>query len=136
MFYWINFAFNSDMTARFGLTLIKNFWLKNSPTRMLYLMGMKFWLDVFFKYLYSKVFWPQDQRSYLWVIILTLNFVSKFRVKPALRSQVWNKEKWSFKTGDLFKEVQFIWNFTRKRWPFNTGDCLIEATTWIGLSVQ
>jgi len=24
---------------------------------------------------------------------------------------------------------------TRKRWPFNTGDCLIEVTTWAGLTV-
>jgi hypothetical protein len=24
---------------------------------------------------------------------------------------------------------------TRKRWHFNTGDCLIEVTTWAGLTV-
>ena len=24
---------------------------------------------------------------------------------------------------------------TRKKWPFNTGDCLIEVTTWTGLTV-
>ena len=24
---------------------------------------------------------------------------------------------------------------TRKRWPFNTGDCLIEVTSWAGLTV-
>jgi len=32
--------------------------------------------------------------------------------------------KWSFKTGNLLKEVQFIWNFLwqdKKRWPFNAG---------------
>ena len=23
----------------------------------------------------------------------------------------------------------------QKRWPFNTGDCLIEVTTWTGLTV-
>jgi hypothetical protein len=39
------------------------------------------------------------------------------------------KKKWSYKTGDLLKEVHFIYKIfserTRKRWPFNTGDCLI-----------
>jgi len=24
---------------------------------------------------------------------------------------------------------------TRKEWPFNTGDCLIEVTSWVGLTV-
>jgi hypothetical protein len=41
-------------------------------------------------------------------------------------------------TGDLLKEVQFIWNFLwydNKRWPFNTGDFLIEVTTWAGSTV-
>jgi len=32
-------------------------------------------------------------------------------VKPVLRGHLWDKERWSFKTGDLLKEVQFIWNF-------------------------
>ena len=31
-------------------------------------------------------------------------------VKPVLRSHHWDKEKWYFKTDDLLKEVQFIWN--------------------------
>jgi hypothetical protein len=26
-------------------------------------------------------------------------------------------------------------SMTRKGWPFNTGDCLIEVTTWAGLTV-
>ena len=29
-------------------------------------------------------------------------------VKPVLRGHIWDKEKWSSKTGDLLKEVQFI----------------------------
>jgi hypothetical protein len=29
-------------------------------------------------------------------------------VKPVLRGHLWDKEKWSFKTGDLLIEVQFI----------------------------
>jgi len=37
-------------------------------------------------------------------------------------------KKWSFKTGDLLKEVQFMC-------PFKTGDCLTEVTTWTGLTV-
>jgi hypothetical protein len=31
-----------------------------------------------------------------------------------------------------------MWNFLwldKKKWPFNTGDCLIEVTTWAGLTV-
>jgi len=31
-----------------------------------------------------------------------------YTVKPILRGHIWDKEKWSFKTGDLLKEVQFI----------------------------
>jgi hypothetical protein len=31
-------------------------------------------------------------------------------VKPLLRGHLWDKKKWSFKTGDLLKEVQFIWS--------------------------
>ena len=45
---------------------------------------------------------------------------------------------WSFKTGDLLKEVQFIWNFLsqdKKMWPLNTGDCLKEVTSWADLTV-
>jgi len=42
--------------------------------------------------------------------------------------------KWSLKP---LKEFQFIWNFLwqdTKSWPFNTGDCLIEVTSWEGLT--
>jgi hypothetical protein len=31
-------------------------------------------------------------------------------VKPGLRGHLGDK-KWSYKTGDILKEVQFIWNF-------------------------
>ena len=45
-----------------------------------------------------------------------------------------------FKTGDLLKEVEFIYmNFVlkdTKRWPFITGDCLIEVNTWVSLTVS
>jgi hypothetical protein len=36
------------------------------------------------------------------------------------------------------KRFKFIWIFhdrKKTRWPFNTGDCLIEVTTWAGLTV-
>ena len=29
-------------------------------------------------------------------------------VKPVLRGHNWDKAKWSYKTGDLLKEAQFI----------------------------
>jgi len=29
-------------------------------------------------------------------------------VKPVLRGHLWDKKKWSFKTGNLLKEDQFI----------------------------
>jgi hypothetical protein len=41
-------------------------------------------------------------------------------------------------TSYLLQEVQFIWSFlwqNKKWWPLNTGDCLIEVTTWTGLTV-
>jgi len=34
--------------------------------------------------------------------------VIPYTVKPVLRGHPWDKENWSFKTGDLLKEVQFI----------------------------
>jgi hypothetical protein len=55
------------------------------------------------------------------------------------RSPLVQRKKWSYKTGDLLKEVQFKWTFlwqVKKRWPFNTGDCLIEVTAWEGLTVN
>ena len=30
---------------------------------------------------------------------------------------------------------EIFYDRTRKMWPFNTGDCLIEVTTWAGLTV-
>jgi len=45
---------------------------------------------------------------------------------------------WSYKTGDLLKEVnsyEIFYDRTRIRWPFNTGDCLIEVTVLAGLTV-
>jgi len=31
-------------------------------------------------------------------------------IKPVLRGHIWDKEIVAFRTGDLLKEVQFIWN--------------------------
>ena len=65
-------------------------------------------------------------------------------------------KKWPYKTGDPWKEVEFIWSFlwksdlirqmtpekrfklydrTRNMWSFNTGDCLIKMTTYKGTLV-
>jgi hypothetical protein len=60
-------------------------------------------------------------------------------VKPVLRGHLWDKERWSFKTGDLLKEVQFIWNFLwqdKKKVTLNTDDCLIEVNAWADLTLH
>jgi hypothetical protein len=41
----------------------------------------------------------------------TLEF--EYTVKPVLRVPLWTKE-WSFRTGDLLNEIQFIYNFPRQ----------------------
>ena len=50
---------------------------------------------------------------------LRIFFKKAYTLKPVLRGQLWKKEKWSSKTGDLLKEVQFIYQVfydrTRKR---------------------
>ena len=35
----------------------------------------------------------------------------KYTVTPVFRGHLWDTEKWPYKTGDLLKEVQFVWNF-------------------------
>jgi hypothetical protein len=44
------------------------------------------------------------------------------------------REKWSYKTGDLLKEVQFKRNF-KSMTGHEKGDLLIQATAWAGLLV-
>ena len=45
------------------------------------------------------------------------------------------KEKLSFKTGDLsFHSYELFYDRTRQMWPFKIGDCLIQVTTWAGLT--
>jgi len=34
-----------------------------------------------------------------------------YTVKPVLRGHLRDKVKWPYKTGDILKYVQFIWNF-------------------------
>ena len=48
-----------------------------------------------------------------------------YTVKPVLRGHLWNNEKWRYKTGDLLKEVQFIYM------KFS----IIEVTSWAVLTV-
>jgi hypothetical protein len=38
--------------------------------------------------------------------LFMINFGIKL-VKPVLRGHLWDKEKWSYKRGDLFKEIHF-----------------------------
>ena len=40
---------------------------------------------------------------------------------------------WPLKRGSNHKKI--VYDRTRKWWPFNTGDCLLEVTTWAGLTV-
>ena len=42
----------------------------------------------------------QNKYMYYQVVLTT--------VKPVLRGDLWDKEMWPYKTGDLLKEVQFI----------------------------
>jgi hypothetical protein len=37
--------------------------------------------------------------------------IISYTVEPVLRGHLWDKEKWHYKTGDLLKEVQVLWNF-------------------------
>jgi hypothetical protein len=64
----------------------------------------------------------------LMLIIKNDNDFYSSAVKPLLRGHLWAKKKWPHKTGDLIKEVQFIWYFLwlerKKRWPFDRGDCM------------
>ena len=43
-----------------------------------------------------------------------LQCINSYTVKPVLRGQLWDKEKESYKTGDLLKEVQFRRTFLRQ----------------------
>jgi len=66
-----------------------------------------------------------------------IQFSKYMYIKRVLRGHLW-VERWPYKTGDLLKKVQFIWNFLwqdKKGQALNTGDCLIEVTTWTGFTV-
>ena len=50
-------------------------------------------------------------------------------VKPVLRGHLWDKEKWSSKTGHLlkgFNSYEIFHDRIRKMWCLNTGECLID----------
>jgi hypothetical protein len=49
-------------------------------------------------------------------------------VKPVLEVTFGTRKKWSFKTGDLLKEVKYIWNF---QWLDKQ-----KVTTWVGLTLD
>ena len=79
--------------------------------------------------------------SWLMNLITVTSYASnipKYNKTYIKRSHCGTRKKWPYKTGDLFKEVPFIWNIqkrTSKWWPFNTCDCLIEVTAWAGLTI-
>jgi hypothetical protein len=73
-----------------------------------------------------------------YIYISIYSFIITYTIKPVLRGHLWDKEKVVYKTGNLLKEIQFMWNFLwqdKKRWPLNAGDCLIEVTLWASLTV-
>jgi hypothetical protein len=86
-----------------------------------------------------QVFWePQVVFRVKRDVNIGMDSYVAYTVKPVLRGHLWDKEKLSSKTGDVLREVQFIWVFydrSRRIWRFNTGDCLIEMTAWTGLTV-
>ena len=46
------------------------------------------------------------------LLLITLRLQNQMYIgKPVLRGHLWDKEKWPYKTGDLLKDVQFMWNF-------------------------
>jgi hypothetical protein len=47
-------------------------------------------------------------------VSLHVKYERQCTVKPVLRGHLWDNEKVAYKTGDLLKEVKFIWNFTRQ----------------------
>jgi len=53
--------------------------------------------------------WRFGTRLYRWVKVLLPNIQIQSKLYKEIT--VGTKIKWSYKTGDLFKEVQFIWNF-------------------------
>ena len=55
-----------------------------------------------------------------------------------VQSNLWDKKRWPYKTGDSYKRFNSYEIFsdqTRKMWPFNMGYCLIEVTSWAGLII-
>ena len=61
--------------------------------------------------IFSKIIWSLVGKC-LGIYNRYTNVVSiEVNVKPVLRGHIWDKEKWSFKTGSIIKEVQFIWHF-------------------------
>ena len=75
----------------------------------------------------EKIQWNQNRINY-----------QKIQSNLYLEVIFGKKKKWPYKTGDLLKEVQFIWNFLsqdKKGWPLNAGYCFTEMTTWVGLTV-
>ena len=63
-----------------------------------------------------------------------LSFYFVNTVKPLLRGHLCDKEKVAFQK--RFNSYEIFYDGTRKGCPFNTGDCLIEVTSWAGLTTR
>jgi hypothetical protein len=50
--------------------------------------------------------WSDWMASYNCLYSPTIYVCMLVSLKPVLRGRIWDKEKWSYKTGDLVKEVQ------------------------------
>ena len=88
-------------------------------------------------FLTAQITQLQDKDDYYWLKeYLTLGCLITFCI---IQSNLYyevtfgTKKKWSFKTVNLLKEVEFIWNFLwqdnkkatfKCRWLLNRGDCI------------
>jgi hypothetical protein len=82
------------------------------------------------------IFFPLPCASASWkeeIKFTKLKPYIKYTVKPVLRGHLWVKEKWSFKTGDLLKKGSIHMKISMT--GQEKDDCLIEVTTWTGLTV-
>ena len=84
-----------------------------------------------FLYVFLEMDFSLHLFFYMFFLKLTSHCISFFILLWEIHYCKTNqKKKWSFKTGDLLKEVQFILNFSMT--GQEKGDLLIQVTTWAG----
>ena len=59
-------------------------------------------------------------------------YIYIYTFKLVFRSHPWDQE--IVTSSKKINSYKIFYDRTRKRWPFNTGDCLIEVTSWAGLT--